>query len=197
MLVSLRHPESAVPPVTHFRSTGTVAALRILGERGLRARYQEHLDPAHRRTITEMVPAEWVPAEAIVAHFRAVDRLGLSTSELLDLGTSAGEGVVRFQTSTLLRMTRELGVTPWPILRHAHRMWDRMCRGGDVTIERVGPKEVLTTLHHGLIPLSSSAYFRTMLRGVFQAGLSLWCTRCYVTDAPAPSTSLAFREAWV
>lgn len=196
MLVDLRHPSRAVPAVTHVRSTGTVACLRLLDAQGLRARYDANLPAEHRQTVAEMVSGTWIEAAVALAHFRAVDMLELTPTALHALGTSAGEGVLRYQTSTLLRMSRELGINPWTVFPYAQRMWDRMCKGGDVTIERVGPKEVLTTLHHGHAQLATSAYFRTMIRGTFHAGLLLWCTRGYVTEVPSPPTTLVFREAW-
>jgi hypothetical protein len=152
--------------------------------------------PQHRQTLADLVSGTWVDVAVELAHFRAVDLLDLAPTELHSLGLSAGEGVLRYQTSTLLRMSREIGINPWTVLPHAQRMWDRMCKGGDVSIERVGPKEVVTTLHHGHPVLASSAYFRTMIRGVFHAGLSLWCTRCYVTEVASASDTLVFREAW-
>ncbi len=196
MLVELRHPTRAVPPVTHVRSTGTVACLHLLDVQGLRARYDANLPAPHRPAIAEMVSGMWIDAEVAIAHFRAVDMLDLSTAELHALGLSAGEGVLRYQTSTLLRMSREIGINPWTVLPHAQRMWDRMCKGGDVSIERAGPKEVLTTLHHGQPALASSAYFRTMIRGTFHAGLALWCTRAYVTEVAATPLTLVLRETW-
>jgi hypothetical protein len=93
-------------------------------------------------------------------------------------------------------MSRELRVNPWTVFPHGQRMWDRMCKRGDVTIERVGPKEVLTTLHHGHAQRASSAYFRTMICGTFHAGPLLWCTHGYVTEVPSPPGTLVFREAW-
>jgi hypothetical protein len=195
MVLPLRHPEGAIPLATHYRTTGTVACLRLLDERGLRARYDAHVAPEHRTTIAEMVPATWMTVEVALAHFGAVDSLGLTSAELLELGTTAGAGVTSSQTGTLLRMTREMGLTPWSIFRHGQRIWDRMCKGGDLSIERRGPKEAIVTLHG--VPTTSSTYFRVMMRGVFQAGLTPWCTKGYVSEIAVTPTTLSFREAWV
>jgi hypothetical protein len=195
MVLALRSPEGAVPLATHYRTTGTVACLRLLDERGLRARYDEHLTPEHRTAIGEMVPATWMTVDVALAHFGAVDSLGLTNAELLELGTTAGAGVTSSQTSTLLRMTREIGVTPWLIFRHGQRIWDRLCKGGDLSIDRKGPKEAIATLHG--VRTTSSTYFRVMMRGVFQAGLAPWCTKAYVSEIAVTATTLSFREAWV
>ena len=195
MFLPLRHPDGAVPTVTHYRTTGLVSCLRILDARGLRPRYDESLAPSDRAFIAELLPAQWLDARLALAHFRAIDSLGLSAAELLELGVAAGEKVIAYQTGTLFRMTREAGLSPWTVFPHGQRIWDRMCKGGDLSIERLGPKDVLVTLHG--LRMTSSTYFRTMMRGVLQSGLSLWCTRCYVTEVPTGATTLSFREAWV
>jgi hypothetical protein len=195
MFLPLRHPERAIPRVTHYRSTGLVSCLQIIERRGLRARYDAGLSAEERRAVAEVLPATWTEAHVALAHFRAIDSLGFTTGELLELGMAAGERVLAYQTSTILRMTREIGITPWALFPHGHRLWDRMCRGGDLSIERVGPKEALVALHG--LPSVGSLYFRTMIRGVFEAGLSLWCTKCYVTEVSAKGTTLVLREAWV
>jgi hypothetical protein len=69
-----------------------------------------------------------------------------------------------------------------------------MCRGGDVSIERLGPKEAMVRMYG--LRLFASPYFRLGIRCVLQSSLSAWSTRAYVTEVGWTQTSATFREAW-
>jgi hypothetical protein len=183
-----------VRPVTHVRSSAVVTAQGLLRASGRGEAYAAAIAPDLRAAVLGVVPGAWIPVETALAHHRAVDGLQLTATEQASLANGAGTKIQAAATSTLLRMSREVGVTPWVLLPHGQRIWDRICRGGDLSIERVGPKEALVRMLG--LPLFSSPYFRLGIRCVLQAGLSLWCTRCYVTEVGWTSTSATFREAW-
>ena len=62
---------------TQFRSTWLTTSLAALKRRGLLPRYQEQLEPKYRVLIEEAVAGTWLPAAVAVAHYRAIDALGL------------------------------------------------------------------------------------------------------------------------
>jgi hypothetical protein len=193
-IVPLRYPRHEIPPVTRVRSTALHSTLRALETRGLLSRYGENLPDGLRATVMSVVPAMWIDVSLAVAHYAAVDALCIPVSEQIAIGTSAGGSAQRFLTATLLRMSREAGVTPWAVMPHTHRLWDRMCEGGDISVDRVGPKEAILTMRG--LPYARSQYFRVAARAGFQAGLSHWCLRCYVTEVSCSDTVLELREAW-
>jgi hypothetical protein len=190
----LRQPEERVRPVSHARSSAIVTAQSLLRASGKHDAYAAALAPDARAAVLEVVPGVWVPIETALAHHRAIDRLQLTATEQARLANGAGEKMQGALTSTLLRMSREVGVTPWLLFPHSQRIWDRMCRGGDLSVERIGPKEAMVRMFG--LPLFSSPYFRLGIRCVLQTGLSFWSTRCYVTEVGWTPTSATFREAW-
>jgi len=171
-----------------------VTAQGLLRDRGKQAEYSEHLAPEARAAVLSIIPGTWVPVETALAHHRAIDALRLAPSEQIALATGSGEKMQGALTGTILRMSREVGVTPWVLMPHSQRIWDRICRGGDLSIERVGPKEAVVRMYG--LPLFSTSYFRVAIRYVLQGGLSHWCSRCYVTEVSWTPTTATFREAW-
>jgi hypothetical protein len=190
----LRHPEDRVRSVTHVRSSAIVTAQALLRESGKFADYTEGLPPEVRPAVFGIVPGTWVPIDTALAHHRAMDTLRLPPSEQMTLATGSGEKMQGALTGTIFRMSREVGITPWTLMPHSQRIWDRMCRGGDISVERLGPKEAMVRMYG--LPLFSCSYFRVAMRCVLQKGLSLWCTRGYVIEVAWTSTTLTFREAW-
>ncbi len=171
-----------------------MSAQGLLRDRGKQAEYSELLAPEARAAVLSVIPGTWVAVETALAHHRAIDALRLAPSEQIALATGSGEKMQGALTGTILRMSREIGVTPWILMPHGQRIWDRICRGGDLSIERVGPKEAIVRMYG--LPLFSTSYFRVAIRYVLQGGLSLWCTRGYVTEVAWTPTTITFREAW-
>jgi hypothetical protein len=180
--------------VTHVRSSAIVSSQGLLEPSGRRPAYSEALPANVRSAVLGILPGTWILVDVALEHYRAIDALGLTATEQYELATGAGEKMQGALTGTILRMSKEIGVTPWFLLPHSQRIWDRVCRGGDVEVDRVGPKEA-TIVMHGL-PLFISPYFRLAIRSVLQAGLSLWSSRCYVTEVSWTPTGATFREAW-
>jgi hypothetical protein len=193
-VLPLRHPEERARPVTHVRSSAVVTAQSLLRASGKHDAYAATLEPGARSAVLEVVPGVWVPVDTALAHYRAIDGLQLTATEQAHLANGAGEKMQGAVTSTILRMSRAAGVTPWLLLPHSQRIWDRICRGGDLSVERIGPKEAMVRMFG--LPLFSSPYFRLGIRCVLQTGLSFWSTRCYVTEVGWTPTSATFREAW-
>ena len=193
-VLPLRQPEDRIRSVTHVRSTPIVTAQGLLRSGGKFEEYCANLPRENRSAVFGVIPGAWVPVETALAHHRAIDALRLAPSEQIALATASGEKMQSALTGTIFRMSREIGVTPWVLLPHGQRIWDRICRGGDVSVEKVGPKEA-TVRMYGL-PLVSTSYFRVAIRYVLQSTLSHWCSRCYVTEVASTPTTVTFREAW-
>jgi hypothetical protein len=193
-VLSLRQPEDRIRPVTQVRSSPVVTAQGLLRASGRIEAYTQNLAPEARPAVFGVVPGAWIPVETALAHHRAIDALRLPASEQIALATASGEKMQSALTGTILRMSREVGVTPWLLLPHSQRLWDRICRGGDISIEKVGPKEAIVRMYG--LSLLSTTYFRVAIRYVLQSGLSLWCSRAYVTEVTRSPTTVTFREAW-
>ena len=193
-VLPLRHPEDRIRPVTHVRSSSLVEAQGLLRAGGKIEAYEAALAPDARSDVLGVIPGAWIPVETALAHHRAIDCLRLGPSEQIALATSSGAKMNGALTGTILRMSREVGITPWTLMPHSQRIWDRMCRGGDISVERVGPKEAIVRMFG--LPLFSTSYFRVAIRHVLQSGMSPWCTRGYVTEVAWSPTTVTFREAW-
>jgi len=193
-VLPLRHPEDRTRPVTHVRSSPIVTAQGLLRGEGRFDAYTANLAAETRLAVLGVVPGAWIPVDTALAHHRAIDALKLAPSEQIALAKASGEKMESALTGTIFRMTREVGITPWLLMPHAQRIWDRICRGGDVSVEKVGPKEAIVRMYG--LPLLSTSYFRVAIRYVLQSGLSHWCTRGYVTEVAWTPMTVTFREAW-
>jgi hypothetical protein len=194
VLLPTRHPAHAIPIVTQVRATTLPGSLRALEKRGLRAAYERNLPQSMQATVGQVFGAPWVDIDRALAHFLAIDGLGLPASEQAAMALEVVTPVQNALTSTIVRVSRGLGTTPWTFMPYAQRFWDRMCRGGDLSVERIGPKEVVTSMYG--LPLFGSRYFRVAMRSSLQAGLMPWCIKVYVTEVSATATTAVFRQAW-
>jgi len=193
-VLPLREPEVRIRPVTHVRSSPVVTAQSLLRAGGKFEAYAENIAAEDRAAVVGVIPGTWIPVETALAHHRAIDALRLAPSEQIALATASGEKMQSALTGTIFRMSREIGVTPWLLMPHSQRIWDRICRGGDISVEKIGPKEAIVRMYG--LPLFSTSYFRVAIRYVLQSGLSLWCSRGYVTEVGWTPTTATFREAW-
>jgi hypothetical protein len=196
VFVPFHHPQGAAPPVTHVRSTLIASSLRSIEARGRSADYAKVLDPKHRETIFSNIAAQWLAIEVGVAHYNACDALGFSPAEAFEIGTAVGAHVQGTFLGTMLRAAKTAGVTPWVALANTRKLYDRLFQGGDIAVIKLGPKEArVEIVGQAMCPIS---YWRAGFRGVYQVGISLFCTKAYVTEIPRMLTasSLAMRLAW-
>ncbi len=194
-VVSLRHPRGQAPPVKRVRSTLLLSSLSSLRSRGLLERYLERLPRELHEPILGAVAGTWVDIDMAAAHYRACDALGLSVAEQVAMGGSVGDAVNGTFLRTVFHIARTAGVTPWVALKQYTKLWERVFDGGDVEVDRLGPKEALVQMYG--LPLFSIPYIRVALRGMHQTGFMLFCTKCYMTDLGSTATSHAYRAAWV
>jgi hypothetical protein len=195
-IVPFDYRREQVPLVTHFRSTWLVSSVTALRARGLLEPYLAALPARFHDDVIAPVAGVWLPVEVAVAHYEACEKLRLALDEQLAIGRSVTEFVHKTSFSLAIRLVKEAGVTPWALMLQQKRLWQRVWRGGDVAVFKLGPKEARVEAVGW--PCSHVPYCRTALRGVLLGQTELFCKKAFVREIPAlcTSTSLAYRIAW-
>jgi hypothetical protein len=191
----LAHP-AVVVPARHFRSTLLLGSIASLRDAGRFDDYVARLPPAHRDALVNAVAGTWIPIETAFSHYATCDTLGFSVDQQLGNGRSTFDKTQGTITGTVTRMARETGVTPWNVLSHYQRFWDRSFDGGAVSVVKVGPKEAVVEFVG--CRLADSAYYRNAVRGLLTAVTELFCRKAYMTEkamrrVPA---SFGYRVQW-
>jgi hypothetical protein len=180
-----------------LRSTLIASSLESLRHRQLLARYSETVSPKHRDALLQTVAGQWLPMEMGMAHYTAVDQLGFSAEEQAGIGGEVSHKIHDTFLGVVMKMATNAGVTPWTLLPKGNQLYARLFRGGGGTsIVKLGPKEVRAEIVG--VPILALPYFRNAIRGLYQAGISVFCTRCYVHEIlrkPVP-TAIALRISW-
>jgi hypothetical protein len=112
------------------------------------------------------------------------------------MGTDVGGRIQGTFLGTMVRAAKGAGVTPWVALANSRKLYDRLFQGGDIAVVKIGPKEARVEIAGQ--PLCPIAYWRGGFRGVYQAALTLFCTKAYVTEMSRTitGTSMVMRVAW-
>jgi hypothetical protein len=196
-VIPLRYAANKIPPVTRVRSTLVRSSIRTVEQRGFLPAYMGHLPADVREMVLDVVPGNWVEIDVALAHYRAIDKLGLSVSEQLSMGGAVGNNVQGLLVGTLMRLARGVGLTPWSGVGQYVRIWDRLFLGGDLEVEKASEKEAIVTMHG--LRLFSVPYFRVAIRGLQQAGLTaIWSyRRVTATELACSSTMLSCRLTWM
>jgi len=197
IIVPLRNAPGDIPPVTRVRTTLVFSSRRALESRGLLPAYSAQLPAIDRNALDSLVAGRWLALDLALAHYQAVDRLQLPISEQLALGAAVAGAIHNTLIATLLRMGKGLGITPWTGVTQYARIWDRLFMGGDLLVEKLGPREAAVTIYN--LPLLSVPYFRVAVRGLQESGLSAiysW-ERVRVIELNASDTSAKYRLTWV
>src|SRR5271170_7955675 len=100
---------------SEVRSTTLVSSRNVLRAIGVFDAYLGHLSAAHAATLDSLVPGTWVPMAVGVAHYEAVDRLGLTAQQAKDNGRSVAESVQNRHFATLVKSLGG-GISPWSVL---------------------------------------------------------------------------------
>ena len=187
----------SLPPLEAVRGTIVFLDWRWLREHGIYERYLGQLPLEQKDALLSAATSDWVPVEQILGHYRAMDAVGLSRAQALDVGRTVGEGAHGALLRTLVSLAGQAGTNPWFALSQAQKLWDRSWRGGGVLVYRLGDRaarvEVLKT------PVARSRFHRASFAGAIAAGIAGLCRRCGVDDldALATSQSFGFRLEWV
>jgi hypothetical protein len=179
VLAHPRPPAHARPPA-NVRSTLLCSGIAVLRSRGLFESYAEKLDETAREPIVNIIAGVWMPLAIGMAHFQAVDALGLSADDAFAIGASSGRRIHATLLHTLVRMATGAGASPWTVFENYGRLWSRIFDGGRIQISKVGPKDAL--LEFSVFPPARFAYFRNAFRGVNHAGISLFVNTLYVRE---------------
>jgi hypothetical protein len=183
---------------THVRSTLIQSSLNSLKDAGHFDRYAQLLDPTHREAVLHTLAPTWLPLEVGVAHYAACDALQLDAFQLRDIGERVGDRIQGTFLKTLTRGVRAAGVTPWTLLNHFDRLWNRLFQGGSVELTRKGPKDVTIEIRSAVIPRFQ--YFRIGFSGVVRAGFKfVGVANPYVNIVQwnAKKDEFAMHAAWV
>jgi hypothetical protein len=190
----------ALPPrfdaVSRIRSTLIMSSLAAVRDGGHATAYFAALPAEHHPAIKDAVAGAWLPIAIGIAHYNACEALGLSVDEQLALGRGVGDRVRGTLLGTTTRMAKEAGVTPWTVLPHLQRFWNRAFDGGAITIVQLGPKDAGIEAQKS--PLSDVRYFRTALRGLLTNVLEMFCAKAYIKERPGhrPPGTVRFRAQW-
>lgn len=197
LIVALKSAPHEVPPVTRVRSTLLLSSRKVLAERGLFERYDAALTPSERQSLERLVAGRWIGIEVALAHYQAIDRLRLPPSEQIALGMAVVSSVQNVLLASVLRMVQSFGMSPWRALTYYSRLWDRLFMGGDMMIEKLGPREAAVSMYSA--PLAAIPYYRVAMRGVQEGTLAAvygW-QRIHVSELAATDRMVKYRIAWI
>jgi len=173
-------PTAEFSPVTCVRSTLLASSLQAIRERGAVEAYTGALPLRYHDQVLRTLAPVWLPIDAALAHYRAVDSLCLPEDEVLNIGRSVGDRLHGTFLGTLIRGARHAGLTPWSVASKVERVWSRVFEGGAIGVKRLGPKEGMLSIRG--LPLLAIDYFRIGCRGVICAGVECVARRCYVRE---------------
>jgi hypothetical protein len=185
-----------IVPARHARSTillGSQAAVRDAG------RFEEYaalLRPTARDQLLNLVAGAWVPIELAAAHYEACEALGFPTDQQVQNGKATFDKTNVTLLGTVIRVAREAGVTPWGVVPHFQRFWERGYDGGGIGVWKTGPKEARMDIVR--VPLNDSRYYRNAVRGLSIGVFGLFCAKAYSVERPGSRTpgSISLRIQW-
>jgi hypothetical protein len=160
-------------------------------------RYRALVAPEHRDAILSTVAGLWLPMDVGLAHYTAADRLGFSMEEQAGIGAEVSHKIHDTFLGVVMKMATNAGVTPWTLLPKGNQLYGRIFQGGGGTrVVKLGPKEARAEIVG--VPILAVPYFRHALRGLYQAAMSVFCTRCYAHEVGRGSpTSTTLKLSWV
>jgi hypothetical protein len=198
MVLPFPAPLESIGMAKQLRSTLIATSFEAIRRRDLMGRYEELIAPKYKDTLLSTVAGLWLPIEVGVAHYEAVDRLGFSAEEQAGIGAEVSQRIHDTLLGVVMKMATNAGVTPWTLLPKGNQLYGRLFQGGGGTrIVKLGPKDARADIVG--IPILAVPYFRNAIRGLYQAGISVFCTRCYaheIVQRKAPATSIALRLSW-
>jgi hypothetical protein len=179
------------------KSSLILSSQQSLRIHGLFERYSSLLDPRFGDLLTLSTAGVWLPMVAAMAHYRACGALELPLRDQVEQGRGVADRVQGPWLQVLAKGVRGAGVTPWAVLKHMPRLWDRVYQGGaGACVKQLGPKEAEVELAG--LPLLAIPHFRHAYRGAFLAGIEPLCTKVYVNESGVPlDTAATYRISWV
>lgn len=187
---------ATVSPIRHVRSTLLLASMGALEKAGHRERWAALMPGEAREALQYAVPGVWMRLELALAHYQACDQLGLSDEAAAQLGATTFARIKGTLLGTMLRMAQGAAVTPWTVLPHLQRFWNRAYDGAGIRIVKTGPKDAQVDLMQ--CALADTAYYRTALAGLLRSVLELFAARAYVRERRGrrPPGTLSLHAQW-
>ncbi|MGO8993286.1 MAG: hypothetical protein ACLQVI_08145 [Polyangiaceae bacterium] len=184
-----------VPPVSQVRGTWIAASYRGLGQQGLKDAYLAKLDPKYASIVANAAYENWLPVDVLVAHYAACEALQLPSFQLTALGAEATRLTQGSVVGMVAKLAGAVDITPWTVLPHLQRLWDRALVGGGLSVTKLGPKEARIEVVG--FPVCRFRYCRIGMRGVLTGMIEMFCTKAHVTELPEwTDTSGAVKIAW-
>jgi hypothetical protein len=195
IILALPVGRESVSPPTHFRSTWIVSSQQRLQKSGYFDRYLIHLTKAQRDALAYCVAGAWLPMALARAHYAACDALALSADEQLRMGQLVGDQGAATLISTVAKVAKGVGVTPWSIFPHFDRVWRRGADGGAVMVTRLGPKDALGEVV--ACALFDVPYFRVAFRGVVLGMMQRFSSSMFIREfGRRPPGEIRLRFQW-
>jgi hypothetical protein len=194
--VFLPFRNSPVVPVRDVRSTLIMAGIQSLREHGLFQRYSETLSSDMRERIAGLAAGIWVPVEIAVAHYSAMDRLGIEQHTIEALGAEVAARTWKHILSPVFARARRIGPKPWEAFGYTHETINLNWRGGDVQIVKEGPTQAL--YEWAGQPCAAIPYFVTSFGSFMRALTKLFASRAThrVVHERCSPTSIVLRLSW-
>jgi hypothetical protein len=184
-----------VEPVREVRTTIIVSSIGAIRAAGLFDQYAANLPAIEREQLVHLVPGLWIPVDLALVHYGACDALRLTSDQMAAYGRAVFDKTSGTLLGTMVRMAREVGASPWTVLPHLQRFWDRAYRGGGLRILKTGPKEARGEVIQART--CDSLYYRHALRGLLNGVLELFCQKAYVTIASdRRPAGVTYRMQW-
>lgn len=198
--VLIDHASADGPVVVRVRGTLLVASLNVVKQAGLYDRYTRELPKEHEQTVLFSLASSWLPVDAVLAHYEACDRLGLSDELIAQNAAQVGERLGETFMANVLRSARLAGMSDvsWTVLKQVGRVWDRVYAGGGCKVICTGPKDA--TLEFTGLPLAQCRYYRVAHLANVRALVGLFTRTGFVRAVrprqPDPMT-VAVGLSWV
>lgn len=181
---------------THVRGSVIFNSQMETRQRGYEDRYWALVPEDEQEALRTIIAPTWVPMRLALVHYRAMDALGLSRPEIVDIGGAAAMRLQRTFVATIARSFRAAGADPSLLIGRLDRIVGRAVKGGGVCAERVGPKDGRVEFH--AIPIADIPYVRAGWAGMILHTAKIITKTVYVRELPrvGPETA-AYSMSWV
>lgn len=165
---------------TAVRSALLQSSLSAVERLGLLDRYFALLGPEDAKAIRNLVVGQWNPMSLGLAHYGAIDRLGLTPAQAKENGRLVAAKV---QVGFASIVFRGIGtaVSPLDALKRTPAFFERLVDGGAVSLEQRGPKDARVVIV--AIPMGRFEYVRNGWAGMFEATLGLLTYKTFVRNS--------------
>lgn len=179
------HVSPEGPYVIGLKAMLIQSRLKHLRNENLLEDYVARVDPAHRETLLNSLASSWIPVDAALAHYVALDRLELSDTQLARMAEPLGKSTFEVMFAAILRASRNAGADlhVWTGLRQLDRLWNRIYQGGACKVTQVGPKDALLEVIG--VPFAHSRSFRSTHCGFLRGTIALTAKACIVKGLAA------------